>query len=308
MIQQPLPKGLWPVMLTAFHEDGRIDWRGMDALIDWYLATGAAGLFACCGSSEMYHLEPDERLALIDHVVQGVAGRVPVVATGTFGGPLPMQAAFIQHVADTGVQAVVLMPNQLVAATATDEALQQQLETLLALTAPITLGLYECPSPYHRLLSPALTQWAAQTGRFLYLKDTTCDPGAIRTKLDRLNGSQLRLYNANTQSALSSLQAGAAGLSPIAANCYPELFTWLCKNYATHPEEATALQQMLTLLEVNVSIQYPASAKLVLQQRGVPITTACRSRTLERNHNLTAMVESLLAIRQRLAAHFPVEG
>ncbi len=302
-----LPTGLWPVMLTAFQTDGALDWRGIDALTDWYIETGAAGLFACCASSEMYHLTTEERLALIQRVVQRVAGRVPVVATGTFGGPLSTQATFIQQVAALGVQAVVLMPNQLVAADASDADLLAQLETLVALTPAIPLGLYECPSPYPFLLSPALTQWAADTERFLYLKDTTCDPKAIRAKLTELADSPLRLYNANTQSALISLQAAAAGLSPIAANCYPEFFRWLCTHFATHPAKAAQLQQMLTLLEANVGMQYPASAKLILQQRGLPITTTCRNRTLEPNHNLTAMVESLLATVPRVAEQFAIE-
>jgi len=302
----PLPGGLWPVMLTAFHEDGRIDWHGVDALTEWYLDRGAAGLFACCGSSEMYHLQPEERLALIGQVVRRVDGRVPVVATGTFGGALTTQAAFIQQVADCGVQAVVLMPNQVVTVAENDEDLLVQLERLLLLTDAIPLGLYECPSPYHRLFSAELTHWAAQSGRFLYLKDTTCNPTAICAKLLQIDGSMLRLYNANTQSALCSLQAGAAGLSPIAANAYPEFFTWLCTHYATHPVEAQEMQQMLTLLETNISLQYPASAKVILQQRGLPITTTCRNRTLEQNHNLTAMVESLLATMVRMAERFQI--
>ncbi|MBX3014935.1 MAG: dihydrodipicolinate synthase family protein [Caldilineaceae bacterium] len=301
-----LPGGLWPVMLTAFHEDGQIDWHGVDALTEWYLQAGAAGLFACCGSSEMYNLQPDERLALIDRVVRRVAGRVPIVATGTFGGSLSTQAAFIRQVADGGVQAVVLMPNQLVAAPESDGTLLAHLETLLALTGSTTLGLYECPSPYHRLFSSALTKWAAETGRFAYLKDTTCDPAAIRAKLEQLAGSALQLYNANTQSALVSLQAGAAGISPIAANVYPEFFTWLCANYASQPAEAQAVQWLLTLWEANVSLQYPASAKWLIQQRGVPITTACRSRALEQNHNLRAMGESLLATVQQAAERFAI--
>src|SRR5690554_373098 len=100
-------------MLTPFQEDGAIDWAGVDSLVDWYIDNGAGGLFACCLSSEMYHLTSDERLALARRVSQRAAGRVPVVATGTFGGPLAEQAGFIRRMAETGVAAVVVMPNQL---------------------------------------------------------------------------------------------------------------------------------------------------------------------------------------------------
>lgn len=289
-----LPVGLWPVMLTAFHEDGGIDWTGMDVLVDWYIASGCAGLFACCLSSEMYHLSDDERLRLVAYVVKRVEGRVPVVATGTFGGPLTQQADLMRRMAATGVETVVIMPNQLVTADEKEGVLQAHLEVLMEATDPLPLGLYECPNPYKRLLSPALTQWAAASGRFRYLKDTTCDPAAIRTKLAATAGTPLHLYNANTQSAMQSLSDGAAGLSPIAANCYPELFAWLCNHFQDRTAEADDLQRMLRLMEAVVNLQYPASAKHFLQLRGLPIRTRCRSMTLNMNYDLQSMFDSLL--------------
>ena len=48
-----LPKGVWPVMLTPFTQDGAIDWDGVDAITNWYIDSGVAGLFAVCLSSEM---------------------------------------------------------------------------------------------------------------------------------------------------------------------------------------------------------------------------------------------------------------
>ena len=33
--------GIVPVMITPFHEDGDIDWDGLENLIEWYIAHGA---------------------------------------------------------------------------------------------------------------------------------------------------------------------------------------------------------------------------------------------------------------------------
>jgi 4-hydroxy-tetrahydrodipicolinate synthase len=78
-------RGVWPVMLTPFRGDGSVDWRGLDALTEWYLTSGVAGLFAVCLSSEMYELTHAERVQVAAHVVKRSAGRVPVVAAGAFG-------------------------------------------------------------------------------------------------------------------------------------------------------------------------------------------------------------------------------
>jgi 4-hydroxy-tetrahydrodipicolinate synthase len=48
------------------------------------------------------------------------------------------------------------------------------------------LGLYECPDPYKRVLSPALLSWAAQSNRFVFHKDTCCTTDQIRKKIDSI--------------------------------------------------------------------------------------------------------------------------
>src|SRR5690606_14572829 len=81
-----------PVMLTPFTESGSVDFGGLTKLTEFYLRAGAAGLFANCQSSEMFSLSGEEQHAIVDHVVRVADGAVPVVATGTFGGPVEKQA------------------------------------------------------------------------------------------------------------------------------------------------------------------------------------------------------------------------
>lgn len=272
-----LPHGLWPVMLTAFGEDGGLDLPGLDALTDWYIAAGSAGLFAVALSGEMYEMTDDERLAVARRVVQRARGRVPVVASATFGGALERQADFVKRMAETGVAAVVILPCQLVAPDEDDATLQRRIERLMALTDPLPLGVYECPRPYHRLFTPELLAWVAQSGRFRYFKDTCCDIEMIRARLAAIGDAQLGLFNANTQTALASLQAGAAGISPIAGNYYAALYAWLCEHYLDQPALAAELQAGLTEMERIASHKYPAAAKLYLGRLGLPIAGACRA-------------------------------
>ena len=83
-----LPRGFIPVMLTPFQDDLSVDFETLRKLCDHYIAAGAVGLFTNCLSSEMYELSPEERLEVIKTVVDQTAGRVPVVATGTFQGSI----------------------------------------------------------------------------------------------------------------------------------------------------------------------------------------------------------------------------
>ena len=272
----PLPAGVWPTMITPFRDDGQIDWQGVDALVEWYLQCGVAGIFAVCLSSEMNALTPEERLALAAHVVARAAGRAPVVASGTFGGPIAEQAAFVARMADAGVRAVVILANQLAAEGEPDHVWQARATELLELTGVTPLGLYECPAPYARYLTPDLLAWAAQTGRILFLKDTCSRLDPIRAKIAAVAGTPLRFYNANAASLLPSLQAGGHGFSGIAANCYPQLYAWMVAHWRERPALAERLQWLLGVGEAVVRHKYPTSAKAYLALAGVPIGERCR--------------------------------
>ena len=72
-------------MITPFNLKAKVDLDAVSTLVDFYLAAGVKGFFANCLSSEMYSISEDERLELTQHIVRYVNGRVPVVATGSFG-------------------------------------------------------------------------------------------------------------------------------------------------------------------------------------------------------------------------------
>src|SRR5688572_13089782 len=119
-------KGFIPVMLTPFKENGNIDFDTLTRLTEIYLEAGAKGLFANCLSSEMFELTDNERIEAIKHVIKVADGSVPVVATGTFGGPIEKQAEFVNKVHDTGTDAVILITSLLADESETDEVFNER--------------------------------------------------------------------------------------------------------------------------------------------------------------------------------------
>ena len=273
-----LPGGLWSVMLTPFLENKDIDTAGLERLTEFYIESGANGLFANCASSEMYSLTDAERLLIIKTTLKAAQGKVPVVASGTFSNSVDKCADFIRQVHDTGAAAVVLITSQLVSKDESDDILKKRTGQLLKLTGNIPLGIYECPSPYKRLLSPELMKWLGESGRFFYHKDTSCDPAAIISKIKAVANTPFSFFNADTPTALVSLKNGGSGLSPIGANFYPELYAELIKgvNERKNEKELNRLGTRLTVMDSVVGLLYPLSAKMFLQQKGLPIRFVCR--------------------------------
>jgi len=267
-----LPDGAWVTMITPFLSSGQkqIDWFSVDNLVEWFIQSGIVGLFAVCQSSEMYFLSDDERVDLAKRVVQTAKGRVPVVACGTFSEDIEDQAKFVQRMyKETGVEAVVVIASMMCKETESEEVWKKNVQRLLDLTENVPLGIYECPKPYHRLLSPETLAWAASTGRFYFHKDTCCSILGIENKLKALQSTKtnFKFYNANMATLLNSITMGASGFCGIAANCYPHLIAWLCQHAKGELfENCQVLQYFLSVAELTVANKYPQSAKLYLRK------------------------------------------
>ena len=284
---QPLPPGLFPVMLTPYNSDGSIDFAGLKTLTHWYIASGAKGLFTVAQSSEMHQMTPEERLATAKCVLEAAAGRVPVVASGSFpplgpgGAGIEEQAASVNAMWATGVTAVVMLSCAMAQKDEDDSVFRSNVTRLLELTPGVTLGQYECPAPYHRVCSAPTLAWLAKTGRFSFHKDTSRHNPLISEKLAALRAAGLpavnpfRFYNGNVTTLLHSLREGGAGAGVVCANFYPHIVAWLCANFATaDPALVDQVHAFLAVADAAVKVNYPASAKTYLKEvLGLSIAT-----------------------------------
>jgi 4-hydroxy-tetrahydrodipicolinate synthase len=273
-----------PVMITPFNLKAKVDLEVVSELVEFYLSTGVKGLFANCLSSEMYSISEDERLELTRHIVKEVRGRVPVVATGSFGLTIPDKSEFAKRIYDTGINAVILITGHFANIEDSDETLLSNFDKMFRLTPGIPLGLYECPAPYKRILSADVFKALLESDRLVYHKDTSLDLEKIKVKLDLVKQhSTMEFYDAHTPNAMHSLQMGAKGMSSISGNFYPEILVWMCNN-ARNPdklEDVKWLQAELSRVDPLIHIAYPMSAKYFLKKRGLHIRTISRALALE---------------------------
>lgn len=268
---------VWPTMVTPFKEDLCIDFEVLEKLVEWYIERGVSGLFAVCQSSEMHQLSLRERVELSSAVMKYTAGRIPVISSGHISTSLKDQIEEIKAIADTGVDAVILVTNLLARESESDSVWKGRMEMLLSgLPEEIKLGLYECPYPYKRLLSKHLLEWIISTDRFIYLKDTCCDPDMIEERSNIAADSNLKLYNANAVTLLGSLQAGYTGYCGIMTNFHPELYVQLCDTWFEDTEKVKNLQNIIGLASVIEYQYYPVNAKYLLQLEGLGFTLKSR--------------------------------
>lgn len=285
-----LPEGFIPVMLTPFTADLQVDYSCLRKLTEFYLEAGAVGLFANCLSSEMYELSDEERLNVIATVVNQVANRVPVVATGTFGGNINDMAEFSKSVYALGVDAVIILNNQFVNETESDEVFLARVHAWLDLTPGIPFGIYECPIPYKRLVSIPVLENLLATGRLCYHKDTSLQIDEVAAKIKAGGQQVFGVYDAYIEHAIESLNAGSKGLSCIQGNYFPELVVELCQK----TERSQAIQNFMSAHMRLMHETYPISAKYVLQKMGFPIDLATRRKVGELSSEMMKKLDALI--------------
>jgi 4-hydroxy-tetrahydrodipicolinate synthase len=270
-------EGIIPVMLTPFNDAGEIDYAGLERLIEWYLDKGADALFAVAQSSEMQFLSLAERGALGRFVVKQVAGRVPVLVSGHISDDPSSQIEELTVASKTGADCIVLVTNHLDPAARGTETFQGNLKWLLKeLPTDMPLGLYECPAPYRRLLSDAELQICIDSGRFVLLKDVSCDLDIVKRRVAMTADSPLAIINANAAIAYDAMRAGSRGFTGVFTNFHPDLYRWLRRSGARHPELADEINTFLVVAAVSESLGYPAFAKMYHQRIGTFESIRCR--------------------------------
>jgi 4-hydroxy-tetrahydrodipicolinate synthase len=267
MKNERIADGVWPVMLTPFKGRDQIDFKGLEQLTDWYINQGVHGLFSACLSSETLQMRDDTKLSLVKHVIAYADGRIPVIA-GVMGvDSRAKRVDMINEILEAGAAAAVLTLCDIAPQVASDKQWIEEMDKHLAVLQGVPLGVYECPWPYHRMLTSELTKYVTQHSEFLFLKETSGNLAEMERKTRMGTDSGLKVFSADAPSILEALRRGLNGFSGLQTNLWPALFVKLFECWQDDPDMADRLQQFFADYNwvVGRSHSYPASAKLYLK-------------------------------------------
>ena len=297
--------GCWPTMITPFTEDNKVDFKAVEAVTKWYIQNGCDGIFAVCQSSEMFFLSEEEKLDIAKAVLDTAGGQVKVIASGHTADDRVKQIEELGHMADTGVDAVVLVSNRLAKQDENDEVLKSNFNYINKQLPGVLFGVYECPYPYLRLLSTEFIKECAEKKTLFFLKDVSCSLDIQKERAAAVKGMELSLFNANTANLMDSLIEGYAGYNGVMANFHIDIYKWMYTHYREQPDIAKEISDFLTLAAVSEARAYPVNAKYHFNLIGIPMNIHTRSKDKSiLNENARLEIESLLrmenAVRKRL--------
>jgi len=269
-MKKKLAPGVWPTMITLFKEDDTLDFAANAAFTKHLIDRGANGLFAVCQSSEMFWLSLQERIDLAKCVVEAAEGRVPVIASGHISDDINAQIEELGRMAETGVDAVVMVTNRLANYKQDKEILLKNMETITSALPDVDFGMYECPYPSLRLLSLEELTLIAKSGRVGFLKDVCCNVAMQQERAKAVEGTVLQLYNANSETLFNSFACGYQGFNGIMGNYHIDIYRWYYENRTKYPEKAAEVQEWIFRAGFFHQNAYPTAAKYHLNLEGIP--------------------------------------
>ena len=100
-------RGSLPALVTPFRE-GAVDFKALEALVEWQIAEGSHGLVPVGTTGESPTLSHEEHEQVIEAVVKAAAGRVPVIA-GAGSNSTVEAIRFLRHAESVGADAALVV-------------------------------------------------------------------------------------------------------------------------------------------------------------------------------------------------------
>lgn len=252
-------------LITPMFVNGDIDWKSLDALIEWHIESGSNGIVAVGTSGESPTLSVEEHLKVIERTVQVVAGRVPVIAgTGanSTSEAIHLTSAALQAGADASLQVVPYYNKP------TQEGLYQHFKTI-AENVAIPLVLYNVPGRTVADMLPETVARLAQISNIVGIKEATGDLQRAREVLE-LCPQDFVLLSGDDPTAAEFILLGGRGDISVTANVVPDKMAALCAAALAGDTELTrrldeALQPLHQALFVEPN---PIPAKWAMQAMG----------------------------------------
>ena len=228
-------------MVTPFDQDNLIDYEAVQRVVDFLLARGVTCLMVAGTTGEGMLLSLAERRALLEVVVQHVAGRAPVIAhTGTIGTAETVDLT--HHAASAGaIAASVIVPYFF---AFDDGALYKHFVSVAAAVPDFPVLLYTFPGNAKNDISPALlARLLTAAPNIVGIKSSS--PDLMRfLEYIQIGGDGFLAFCGVDGLMLPALALGSRGQVSGNANVYPELFRALYDAFVGgNIELARSLQQ-----------------------------------------------------------------
>jgi len=259
--------GTGVALVTPFHKYGTIDFTSLGLMVDHVLYGGVDYIVALGTTSEAATMSEDERIAVLDFIVDRVESRIPIVV-GVGGNNTLAIEAQLKKFPYQGVDGILSVtpyynkPNQ--------KGLYYHYKTLANAT-DLPIILYNVPGrTCCNMTAETTLRLASDFNNIIGIKEASGDMVQIMNII-KSKPKDFQVISGDDALTYNMIGVGATGVISVTANAYPREFSTLV-NSALKQDWSTAQKINFSLLEFMEAIMEdgnPSGIKSALSSIGL---------------------------------------
>lgn len=211
-------KGIVPAILTPFDKEEKINENELRNQINRMINAGVHGIFSLGTNGEFFTLTYEEKIKIMEIVVDEVNGRVPVYA-GT-GCITTKETIMLSKEAEkAGVDAISVITPYF-AAISQEEIYQHYYNVAEAISLPVIV--YNIPARTGTSISPETIARLSKINNIKAVKDSSGNFDNMLQYIEKTKDEDFVVLSGNDSLILWNLLAGGSGAVTGVANIYPE--------------------------------------------------------------------------------------
>jgi len=257
-------KGSIVAIVTPF-KNNKVDEKAMGDLIEWHISEGTDAIVPCGTTGESATLEYDEHYRVIEHTIQVVNGRVPVIA-GTGANSTDETIMMTRKAKEMGADGALLVAPYY--NKPTQEGLYRHYRKV-AEEVNIPIVLYNVPGRTAVNILPETVARLTEIENIVAIKEATGNMAQVSDVL-RLCGDRITVLSGDDFTTFPLMALGGRGVISVSANVAPRDVSAMCRAFENGDlEESRRLHFKLESLNKAMFIETnPIPAKTSLSMMG----------------------------------------
>ena len=211
-------------IVTPMFEDGSVDWKGLEKLVEWHIEQGTNSIVAVGTTGEASTLSMAEHTEVIKEIIRVANKRIPIIA-GTGANSTHEAIELTKEAKQLGADAALLVTPYY--NKPTQEGLFQHYKAV-AEAVDLPIILYNVPGRTGVDLHNDTAIRLADIPQIVGIKDATGDVPRGKELIDGLKGKNMVVYSGDDATASELIQLGAHGNISVTANIAPKIMSELC--------------------------------------------------------------------------------
>jgi len=265
------PQGIYTAIVTPFTDSDEFDEGTFRRLIDFQIASGAAGLLVIGGSGEFVSLTPSERRRVVDVAIDQTARRIPIIVGALAPGTREVQET-VRYAAKVGADAALVLPSYYIKASA--DGICEHFARV-ADSASIPIVAYNNSGRTGITLDVRILERLARIPSIIALKECERDLAIVAAKIGAI-GERIAILSGDDDLGFPSFLLGSPGGIFMSANLVPAFHRKLFE--ATVNSKLVIARKahyaLLPLVEALYTANHPGPLKDAMALVGYPVGTA----------------------------------